>query len=68
MDVTKMLADLRQEREAIEEAIMTLERLARGRGKRRGRPPAWLAEVRKRGRPAGSKNKTVPAAKAAATN
>ena len=31
MDVTKMLADLRQEREAIEEAIMTLERLARGR-------------------------------------
>jgi hypothetical protein len=68
MDVTKMLADLRQEREAIEEAIMTLERLARGRGKRRGRPPAWLAEVRKRGRPAGSKNKTVSAAKAAATN
>lgn len=36
MDVTKMLADLRQEREHIEEAIMTLERLARGRGKRRG--------------------------------
>jgi hypothetical protein len=67
MDVAKMLADLRQEREAIEEAIMTLERLARGRGKRRGRPPAWLAEVKKRGRPAGSKNKTT-AAKAAATN
>jgi hypothetical protein len=68
MDVAKMLADLRQEREAIEEAIMTLERLARGRGKRRGRPPAWLAEVKKRGRPAGSKNKTTNAAKAAATN
>jgi len=34
-----MLADLRQEREQIEEAILTLERLARGRGKRRGRPP-----------------------------
>jgi hypothetical protein len=43
-----MLADLRQEREQIEEAIITLERLARGRGKRRGRPPAWLAEARKR--------------------
>ncbi len=57
MDVAKMLADLRQEREAIEEAIITLERLARGRGKRRGRPPAWLSEVKKRGRPAGSKNK-----------
>jgi hypothetical protein len=40
MDVTKMLTELRQEREQIEEAIMTLERLARGRGRRRGRPPA----------------------------
>ena len=66
MDVAKMLADLRQEREAIEEAIMTLERLARGRGKRRGRPPAWLAEVKKRGRPVGSKNKTTSAAKVTA--
>jgi hypothetical protein len=28
MDVTKMLTELRQEREQIEEAIMTLERLA----------------------------------------
>lgn len=62
MDVAKMLADLRQEREALEEAILTLERLARGRGKRRGRPPAWLAEVKKRGRPVGSKNKTGPTA------
>lgn len=66
MDVAKMLADLRQEREAIEEAILTLERLARGRGKRRGRPPAWLAEVKKRGRPVGSKNKPNSPAKAAA--
>ena len=57
MDVTKMLADLRQEREQIEEAIISLERLARGRGKRRGRPPAWMTEVKKRGRPPGSKNK-----------
>jgi hypothetical protein len=67
MDVAKMLADLRQEREALEEAILTLERLARGRGKRRGRPPGWLAEVKKRGRPVGSKNKTGgPITKAAA--
>ncbi|MGI8746289.1 MAG: hypothetical protein ACR2NN_27670 [Bryobacteraceae bacterium] len=57
MDVTKMLTDLREEREQIEEAIISLERLARGRGKRRGRPPAWMAEVKKRGRPPGSKNK-----------
>jgi hypothetical protein len=48
MDVTKMLTELRQERESIEEAIMVLERLARGRGRRRGRPPAWLMEARKR--------------------
>ena len=57
MDVTKMLSDLRLEREQIEEAIISLERLARGRGKRRGRPPAWMTEVKKRGRPPGSKNK-----------
>ena len=63
MDVSKMLAELRQEREQIDEAIMILERLARGRGKRRGRPPAWMTASggpiapRKRGRPPGSKNK-----------
>ena len=61
MDVSKMLAELRQERSAIEEAILILERLARGRGKRRGRPPLWMttgeAPVRRRGRPPGSKNK-----------
>jgi len=61
MDVTKILAELRQEREQLEEAIISLERLARGRGRRRGRPPAWLAESKKRGRPPGSKNKTSSA-------
>jgi hypothetical protein len=40
-----MLTELRLEREQIEEAILTLERLARGRGRRRGRPPAWLKEA-----------------------
>ena len=57
MDVLKMLADLRQEREQIEEAIITLERLAQGRVKRRGRPPAWMSAIKRRGRPPGSKNK-----------
>jgi hypothetical protein len=57
MDVTKIIEDLRRERAQIEEAILTLERLAEGRGKRRGRPPRWLADARKRGRPPGSKNK-----------
>lgn len=40
-----MLAELRQERAQIEQAIAILEQLARGRGKRRGRPPLWVAEV-----------------------
>jgi hypothetical protein len=63
MDVNKMLAELRQEREQIEEAILSLERLARGRGRRRGRPPAWLNQMevpKRRGRPPGSKNKPAP--------
>ena len=57
MDVNKILVDLREERQQIEEAIITLERLARGRGRRRGRPPAWLSAAlnRRRGRPPGSK-------------
>jgi hypothetical protein len=74
MDVTRILAELRAERAQLEEAILSLERLARGRGKRRGRPPAWLANEpsedaagtpsaaeapRRRGRPPGSKNKTA---------
>jgi len=57
MDLLKMLSDLRQERQQIEEAIVTLERLAQGRGKRRGRPPAWMSTIKRRGRPPGSKNR-----------
>ncbi len=64
MDILKMLADLRQEREQVEEAIVTLERLARGRGKRRGRPPAWMSALKRRGRPPGSKNKPKDSAAA----
>jgi hypothetical protein len=64
MDVLKMLADLRAEREQIEEAILTLERLARGRGRRRGRPPAWMTTLKRRGRPPGSKNKNKESAAA----
>ena len=61
-----MLADLRAEREQIEEAIMTLERLARGRGRRRGRPPAWMSTIKRRGRPPGSKNRPKSESKASA--
>jgi hypothetical protein len=68
MDVSKILSELREERVQIEEAILSLERLARGRGKRRGRPPAWMSEVtaKRRGRPPGSKNKTNANSDAAA--
>ncbi len=52
-----MLAELRDQREAIEQAIIVLERIAAGQGKRRGRPPAWMTAVKRRGRPPGSKNK-----------
>lgn len=45
LDVDKMLAELRLERDHIEEAILTLERLASGRGRRRGRPPSWLKDA-----------------------
>ena len=64
MDVNKMLADLRREREQIEDAILSLEQLAKGRGRRRGRPPAWMSQIvqpRRRGRPPGSKNKNSAA-------
>ena len=64
MDVAKILVELKAEREQIEQAILSLERLAQGRGRKRGRPPAWLAEVeapKRRGRPPGSKNKAQSA-------
>jgi hypothetical protein len=60
LDVAKILEELKQEKEQLEQAIMTLERLAQGRTPRRGRPPAWLTEgtaPKRRGRPPGSKNK-----------
>jgi hypothetical protein len=67
VDINSILEELRQEREQLEEAILSLERLAAGGAKRRGRPPAWMALARsvepktKRGRPPGSKNKNADA-------
>lgn len=73
MDIVTMLMELRAQRDQLEEAILTLERLARGQGKRRGRPPKWMTEVKKgpqvaskrRGRPPGSKNRERPEAQTA---
>jgi hypothetical protein len=62
MDIGNILTELRQEHAQLTEAIMSIERMAVGQGKRRGRPPAWMVAAKqsvttkKRGRPAGSKN------------
>ena len=46
MDVETILAELRHERDRIEEAILALERLARTGARRRGRPPKWLSQIK----------------------
>jgi hypothetical protein len=61
MDILKVLGELQGERDQVDEAILSIERLALGRGKRRGRPPAWMvaakeAAPKRRGRPPGLKN------------
>jgi len=66
MDLNQVLAQLKAEKEAIEEAVAVLTRLAMQRGKRRGRPPKWMSEVKRRGRPIGSKNKPKAPTKAQA--
>lgn len=53
----KILDELRREYGLLGEAIVAMERLAAGqRGKRRGRPPKWLAAIKqgKEGQTAGS--------------
>lgn len=68
MDLSEIINGLREERELIEQAIASFERLVAGQGRRRGRPPAWLRRIeyatagadapkRRRGQPA--KNKEV---------
>ena len=57
MNTNKMLAGLRAERGQLDEAILTLQRLAADHGKRRGGPPGWMSAVKRRGMPPWSKNK-----------
>ena len=77
MNLIKILAELRREREQIDEAIMSLERLVAGSGRRRGRPPKWLKAYKHAGRPpanpanrekTASREKAAPVAKSAASN
>ncbi len=44
MDVNRILDELKQEHDLLQHTIDSLERLARGQGKRRGPPPAWLKD------------------------
>jgi hypothetical protein len=41
MDVLKIIAQLREERACIDEALIGLEKLSFKRTPRRGRPPKW---------------------------
>lgn len=51
MDIAKALAELRDQRDDLNQAILSLERLASGRPRGRGRPP---------GRTTGHPNKRNP--------
>jgi len=46
MDIHKIIADLRKQRDGVEEAIMAIEKIARQQSPQRGRPPKWLAANR----------------------
>jgi len=45
MNLTKIIAELREHKRALEETMIMLERLARSQGKRRGRPPLFLSKA-----------------------
>jgi hypothetical protein len=45
MDVAAILRELQEERDAVEQAILSIERLAAGQTKRRGRPPGWMKQI-----------------------
>ena len=49
MNLPKMIAELREQKQALEATMMMLERLARSQGKRRGRPPLFLSPLSQTG-------------------
>ena len=57
MDLNRIIHDLKVERDVLAAAIECLERLAGGRGRKRGRPPKWLGERGEGGQPG---NATAP--------
>ncbi len=64
MNVDHMIGELTAERDALTAAISVLERMVQTRGKRRGRPPAWLAglSVKKAAAAEGGPKRVVSAA------
>jgi hypothetical protein len=63
MNVNQMILDLRAERNALTAAMAVLESIAQSRGKRRGRPPAWLAGLSKVKKKDAPKRTVSPATK-----
>ena len=58
MDLAKALAELREQRDDLDHAILSLERLANGRPRGRGRPPGrTLGLARKRPNPPAQANR-----------
>ncbi len=61
MDIHKILSELYEERQHLDEVIAAMEGLAATGRRRRGRPPKWLAEARKN---LGPTRKSQPASNA----
>lgn len=60
MDLSKIIAELREQKLALEQTMIMLERLARGQGKRRGRPPAFLSKLSQAGQAGPARRKRRP--------
>ena len=46
MELTKLISELKREKEQIDQAIKVLEQMVAVGVKRRGRPPKWLIEAK----------------------
>jgi hypothetical protein len=55
MDLTTIVKELKEERDILDRTIASLERIAMHRGKRRGRPPAWMSVLQTESKPAPKK-------------
>ena len=63
MDLHKMIAELKTERQRLDEAIQALERVSAGTTRRRGRPPRWLKREMQKQSPEHEKSETESFAK-----